>query len=147
MYTKGKLPYQSLFALPGNIDLTAGDFTFRTLNLNEVLGDRVVEIFLQHEFGDEIFRALRLPYIKNWDLQLSTFCNAAYSNIGEGSKSILPKDQTGTIFSTKIFSHPFYEAGFELGQALFPFKLDFTWRLNYRGENNFRIGVNTKLLW
>ncbi len=147
MYTDGKLPYQNLYSLPGNIDLTAGNFTFRTLNVNEVLGDRVVEVFLEHEFGDELFRALRIPYLQDAELQLTGFINAAYSDIGKGSKSILPEEQPGTTYQIKTLRHPFYEAGFELGHVLFPFKLDFAWRLNYRGENNFRIGLNVFFLW
>ncbi len=133
-YTNGSLPYQMLYALPGNIDLTAQDFTFRTLNVNEILGDRVVTIYIQHNFNDQLFRLI--PFIQDMDLQLSGFLNIAYSDIGKRSQLISP-------YPLKTFKHPFYEVGFELGQALLPLSLDFAWRLNYRGENNFRIGINT----
>ena len=136
MYSYGKLPYQSLYALPGNIDLTASDFSFRTLNVNEVLGDRLFTIYLEHYFGDELFRLLNIPYLKSSELQLVTYLNIAYSDVAPGTKSILP-------FPVKTLRHPFYEIGFELGQAVFPLQLDFSWRLNYRGENNFRFGINT----
>ena len=135
-YTTGILPYQMLYALPGNIDLTAQDFTFRTLNVNEILGDRVVTIYIEHNFNDELFRLIPISFVQDMDLQLSGFLNIAYSDIGEKTKSISPYPLT-------TFKHPFYEVGFELGQALLPLKLDFAWRLNYRGENNFRIGINT----
>ena len=135
-YTNGSLPYQMLYALPGNIDLTAQNFTFRTLNVNEILGDRVVTIYIQHNFNDQLFRLIPIPFIQDVDLQLSGFLNIAYSDIGERTKSISP-------YPLKTFKHPFYEVGFELGQALLPLSLDFAWRLNYRGENNFRIGINT----
>ncbi len=135
-YTNGSLPYQMLYALPGNIDLTAQDFTFRTLKVNEILGSRVVTINIEHNFNSELFRLIPIPFIKDMDLQLSGFLNIAYSDIGEKTKSISP-------YPLKTFKHPFYEVGFELGQALVPLSLDFAWRLNYRGENNFRIGINT----
>jgi len=34
-----------------------------------------------------------------------------------------------------------YEIGFSIGQVLFPIQMDFAWKLNYRGDNNFRIGI------
>ena len=139
MYTDGELPYQILFSLPGNINLTAQDYTFRTLNINEILGDRVVTVYINHYFGDELFRLLNIPYVKDWELQLSAYLNIAYSDIGSKSKTISP-------FPIKTFKHPFFEAGFSIGQILFPINFNFTWRLNYRGENNFRIGLSSFIL-
>ncbi len=136
MYTNGSLPYQMLYTIPGNIDLTARFFTFRTLNLNEILGDRVFTVNLEHVFGSELFRLIPIPFIQDADLQLGGFLNIAYSDAGIKTNSISP-------YPLKTFRHPFYEAGFWLGQALLPLQLDFAWRLNYRGENNFRIGINT----
>ena len=139
IYTDGKLPYQELYSLPGNINLTAQNFTFRTLNLNEILGDRVATLNLEENLGSELFRFLRIPGLKDWDIQLTAFLNIAYSDISFGSKSIL-------ITPVQSFRHPFYEIGFGIGQVLIPIELDFAWRLNYRGENNFRIGINTFIL-
>ena len=136
IYNIGELPYQYLYSLPGNIDLTAKQFSFRTLNLNEILGSRILTINLEHNFKDELFRMLRIPGLKDWEIQLNTFVNIAYSDIGNKTKMISP-------YPIKTFKHPFYEVGFGLGHVLLPFELDFAWRLNYRGENNFRIGINT----
>ncbi len=136
MYTEGFLPYQMLYSLPGNINLTAQNNTFRTLNLNEVLGSRVVTLNIEHNFGDELFRLLNIPGVKDWELQLTTYLNIAYSEINDKSKAISP-------YPVTTFKHPFIEAGFGIGQVLFPMELDFSWRLNYRGENNFRIGINS----
>ncbi len=135
-YANGSLPYQSLYAVPGNVDLSALSFTFRTLNVNEVLGDRLFTINLEHYFGDELFRMLNIPFLKDMQLQLTAYLNIAYSDVGPGTRSILP-------FPVKTLLHPFYETGFELGQGIIPLQIDFSWRLNYRGENNFRIGINT----
>ena len=139
MYTNGELPYQMLYSLPGNINLTAEDYTFRTLNINEILGDRVVTVYIDHYFGDELFRLLNIPYVKDWELQLNTYLNIAYSDIGSKSEAISP-------YPIKSFKHPFFEAGFSIGQILLPINLSFSWRLNYRGENNFRIGLSSIIL-
>jgi len=136
MYTRGSLPYQMLYAVPGNIDLTAQSFTFRTLNVNEFLGDRVVTIYLQHNFNDELFRLIPISFIQNLDLRLMGYLNIAYSDVSNKAKLVAP-------YPLLTFKQPFYEAGFEIGQVLFPLQLDFAWRLNYRGGNNFRVGINT----
>lgn len=138
IYDRGSLPYQSLYALPGSIDILFQDFSFRTLNVNEIFGSKVVTFNLEHNFQDLIFRSLRIPGLMDWEIQLNTFINAAYSGIDRESSEILPVD-------LKTFPHPFYEIGFGLSHVLIPFSLEFAWRLNYRGENNFRIGMNSIL--
>ena len=60
----------------------------------------------------------------------------AMSNVSQKSKSILTYDPI-------IFKKPFYELGFSIGHLLVPMTLEFTWKLNYRGKNNFVFGINT----
>ncbi len=138
MYNRGSLHYQSLYALPGNIDVLFQSFSFRTLNVNEIFGSRLLTINLEHNFQDLIFRTLRIPGLMDWGIQLNVFFNAAYSDIGSETTTYLP-------VHVRTFPHPFYETGFGLSQVLIPFRLEFAWKLNYRGENNFRIGVNSVL--
>lgn len=138
MYNIGSLHYQSLFALPGSINILFQDFSFRTLNVNEIFGSRIIAVNLDHYFNDIIFRALRIPGLMDWELQLNIFFNAAYSDIGGETSTILP-------VHIRTFPHPFYEIGFGLSQVLLPLRIEFAWKLNYRGENNFRIGLNSFL--
>ncbi len=138
MYNRGSLHYQALYALPGNIDILFQRFSFRTLNVNEIFGSRVITVNLEHDFQDLIFRALKIPGLRDWGIQLSTFFNAAYSDIGKETTTYLP-------VQVRTFPHPFYEAGIGLSQVLIPLKVEFAWRLNYTGENNFRVGINSVL--
>jgi len=138
IYTNGALAFQDMYSLPGNISATASNYSFRTLNVNEIIGERVVAINLEENFGNELFKLFNIPGFKDWDIQLNAFFNAAYSVVGSNSKSILP-------FPVKEFTHPFYEIGFGLGHILIPIRLEFAWKLNYRGENNFRMGLNSSL--
>ncbi len=138
MYNTDDLPYQMLFSIPGSVDFLFNSFGFKTLNTNEIIGDRVVTLYLQHDWGDNIFKWLHIPILKSSELQLKTFINAAYSDISNGSLSIIPNNMT-----IKTFKHPFYEAGFGIYHVLFPLELDFAWKLNYRGENNFRFGISS----
>ena len=138
IYNRGSLPYQSLYALPGNIDILFQNFSFRTLNVNQVFGSRVVTLNLEHNFRDLLFRVLKIPGLMNWEIQLNVFFNAAYCSAGSETSVHLP-------VQIQTFPHPFYEAGFGLSHVLLPLQLEFAWRLNYKGENNFRVGINSLL--
>lgn len=135
----GTTAYQDLYALPGNIDVVFNSQTFRTLNINEVVGDKIVTLNFTHDFRDEIFRLLNIPWIKNQEILLSLIFNAAYSDVTPETSSILTNP-------VKSFKHPFYEIGFGIGQGIIPFKLEFMWKLNHRDGNNFRVGLNMPLL-
>ncbi len=139
MYNNGRLPLQMMYALPGVINLTAHSYTFRTLKYNEITGDRVITLNLDYNFRSALFRLLNIPGLKDWDIQLNTFFNAAYSDVSSDAASILPNP-------VKTFKSPFYEVGFGLAHALIPVRIEFGWKLNHRGENNFRVGMNMFLL-
>ncbi len=136
LYTVGGLPYQDLYSIPGNIDLLARDYTFRTLNVNEMVGDNTVTLNVENLLGDELFRMLNVPFLKSAELALKAFFNAAYIVNGSPSPS-LPESQK------QEFKTPFYEIGFGVGHVLLPMTIEFAWKLNHRGENNFRVGINS----
>jgi hypothetical protein len=139
IFSSGAVPFQMMYALSGNINIAGKNNSFRTLRIGEMFGDKVTEIFLTHNFNDELFKLLNIPYLKKSHIQLKTYLNIAWSDISEESKSILPVNY-------KTFKKPFYELGFSIGHILFPMTLEFTWKLNYRGYNNFVFGVNTFVL-
>lgn len=134
---EGSIPYQLLYALPGNIESSGKSFSFRTLKIGEVFGDRVITVGVEQNWSDELFRLLKIPLIKDLQLQLGTHFAMAVSDISPESRNILP------VTDYKVLKHPFYEAGFSIGHILFPLNFEFTWKLNYRGENNFVFGINT----
>ncbi len=136
VYSDGPVPFQMLTALPGNINSGGKDFTFRTLKIGEVFGDRIIMLNLQHNFGDELFRLLSIPILKDSEIQLTGYFNTALLDISNKSAAILPVNYTS-------FKHPFMEAGFGVGHLLFPLVFEFTWKLNYLGKDNFVFGINT----
>ena len=135
----GRLPYQLLYGIPGNIDLLFKNFSFRTLNVNEIKGEKIVTLNLEHRFNDELFRLLRIPGLKDWEIQFKSFFNIAYAELKKESQEIL-------VLPVKTFPHPFFEIGFGLGQVLIPVEVEFAWKLNYRDGNNFRAGLNIIIL-
>jgi hypothetical protein len=136
VYSDGKVPYQMLYILAGNIDYISRSFTFRTLGYNEFAGDRIASVSLEHNFGSELFRWLAIPGLKDWDILLNTFFNAGYTDVSNESRSVL-------VVPQKVFRNPFYEIGFGIGHQLIPLQLEFAWKLNHRDSNNFRIGINS----
>jgi len=137
-YTDGALPFQMLYALPGNLNAVSSGVSFRTLDVKEVIGDRVVTAHFEHNFRNELFRLSGIPYLKDSELQLNYFFNAAYSELGSKSRDIIP-------VNVKSFPHPFYETGFSIGHVMFPISIEFVWKLNYRDGNNFRISLNSAM--
>lgn len=135
MYNDGAMPYQDLYSLPGNINYISKRFSFRTLQVNEILGENVVTLNLEHQFRDELFKMLSIPGLKDWEITFNLFLNMAISTVEEKTEAILPAP-------VKEFPHPFYEIGFGLGQGIIPFQLEFAWKLNYRYGNNFRVSFN-----
>ncbi len=132
----GSVPFQMLYAFPGNISAAGKNNSFRTLRIGEVFGDQATQLFLNHSFSDDFFTYLQIPYIKDLQLQLEVYLNMAMSDISNKSELILEQ-------STPIFKKPFYELGFSIGHLLVPITFEFTWKLNYRGHNNFVFGINT----
>lgn len=133
-YSKGAVPLQMLHALSGNINSVGKSFSFRTINPNEVYGDRCLAIFTEHDFKDELFGLI--PFMKNSRLIFTLHLNAALINISEESRNVL-------IAEPKLFVHPFVEAGFGIGHLISPFVLEFTWKLNHLNGSNFVVGLNS----
>ncbi|MCB0746323.1 MAG: carboxypeptidase-like regulatory domain-containing protein, partial [Ignavibacteriae bacterium] len=48
----GTIPFQNLYALPGNIEAAGKNNSFRTLRIGEIFGDNVTALFLKHDFSD-----------------------------------------------------------------------------------------------
>ena len=138
-YSDGPIPYQMLYALPGNLESVSKNWTFRTVRMNEYFGDKFAILFIEHQFNDELFRLLRIPYVEDLELQLTGLFNIGWLGISEKSKSILP-------VAGKELNKPLIETGFGIGHVLFPIRLEFVWRLNHLENNKFVISLNTFIL-
>lgn len=138
-YNDGTMPYQMLYSLPGNIQSIGKALTFRTLGIGEIFGDKGITLSAQYNMGDELFRFLKIPLLKDAGLNLTAYYNSALLLISEKSRNVLKQPYTE-------FKYPFHEIGFGIGHNLFPLSIEFTWRLNYRTTNNFVVGINAFVL-
>ncbi len=146
IYSDGPVPFQMMYALPGNIEGAGLSSTMRTLRTGEVFGDRVLTLSIENNFNDELFRLFGLNFLTKLQMNLSLHFNAALLEISPNSKGIIPSSILNTAQFLTEYKSPFYELGFGIGHPLIPFRLEFTWRLNYPGKNDFIIGLNTPLL-
>lgn len=138
-YADGAIPIQNYYSLPGNINLTGRENSFRSLLVNEVAADRGVTFSFLNNLKDEPFRWLGISFLKKKEIQLTHFVNVAWTSISTESKSLnnLPFYE---------FKKPLIETGFGVGHILFPMRFEFTWKLTHRGINNFRFGIATPLI-
>ncbi len=136
----GITPFQYLATVPGNIRTGGKNMSFRTIGVGEIYGDRLTAFFIEHNFNDALFRWMGIPLLKKSQIKLGVHLSAVTIN----SSQELKNEMNDRVFTEYI--HPFYEAGFSLGHPLFPFKLEFTWKLNYRGKDNFTFGINSIVL-
>jgi len=107
--------------------------------LVDIIGENVAVFSLEHNFRDELFKLLRVPGLKDWEIQLNTYFNAVYTNVGSKTLNYL----SAINYTPRMLKHPLYEIGFGIGQVLFPMQIEFTWRLNHRDENTFRVSMNS----
>lgn len=140
VWSNDALPYQFMYALPGNIETLGQDFTFRTLNFAEVYGDKVITAGLNYNFKDILFDKLNLPVIEDLQLLLGIHLNAAWSSISDNTIKL----NYGLLPAHSVeYKKPLVELGFSIGQMLLPLRFEFTWRLSHFGNNNFMFGINS----
>ena len=138
-YSKDKIPVQLMYALPGTAANISGIYSFRTIKYGEYFGNQTLAVNLNYNFYDDFFRLLPLPYIKDWNIVLSAFFNAGWTNISDNSKTILP-------VAYELLKKPLLEKGLGIGYSIIPIKLEFAWRLTHKNENSFTVGLNTAIL-
>lgn len=138
VYSNGPVPFQMMYSLPASTESASQDFIYRTLRPGDVYGDRVLSINLEQSLRDLPISWLNLEIFRKLQLNFGVHFGAAITQISEKSKNIMPHQFVE-------YKHPFYELGFSVGQAIFPVRIDFTWKLNYFGNNNFSVDINSPL--
>ncbi len=137
IYSKGPVPIQMQYALPGNISATSRDFSFRTLGVGKMFGDQVFTLALEYNFRKELYRVVPISFLQN--VSLSSFFNAAWKNMSAKSAAIMPIQYT-------VLTQPLLEAGFSIGYLSLPINLEFAWRLTHIDRSGFQVGINTSIL-
>ncbi|MDT8323427.1 MAG: DUF5686 family protein [Bacteroidota bacterium] len=129
------LPAQMLYNLQGSMNWLTWPDRFRTLGFREFGGDRRVTAYFSHNFRDWLFRASRIPLLKDSGWSLRLFASGGWTQMSPETRALQPVDvrETGPVF---------WEAGFSIENIFAIFRFELAWRLNhYRDEENFYIGI------
>ena len=125
----GALPNQQLFYFESRDAIVAPHDVFRTMSPLEFQGDEVWTVMYEQNFYDLPTRLLGITMPV--DLHWLGFANVAGATITTASQRSLASavETLGSI--------PYVETGFGIGNILNVLRLDATWRLTHRVQNNF----------
>ena len=129
------LPPQRYFTIDfGGEDMVA-DRSFKTLGEHNFIGNRAGMIYMNHNFGQMLFKKSGLPLIK--DIPFSFCLNGGIFWTDFHNQGQMPDN----IFSMTA-SKPYSELGFGIGQLpLLDMKLIFTWQLSDYDTEDFSIDL------
>lgn len=129
----GRLPYPLLDVARGNQVFLYSDFNYSLMNFYEFISDEYAHFtYIQHFEGLLINR---IPLIKNWKWRSFAFVKAAYGNMSEEDRRILPERNTKGKELTPINSFknniPYVEVGYGLENIFRIFSINMVHRLTY----------------
>ena len=133
--TFGAVPLGLLSVIPGNQSYFIIDNTFNNLNFYEFVSDQYATFQLEHHFLGRLFS--RIPGVRKLNLREIVSIKGVIGSISE--ENILLNASTLTYLAPE---KPYWEYGFGVGNIFKVFRLDCTWRGNYRNlpeTNNFTI--------
>lgn len=133
--TFGEVPLGLLSIIPGNQSFFIIDNTFSNLNFYEFVSDEYATFQLEHHFLGRIFS--RIPGVRKLNLREIVSVRGVVGSVSE--ENIQLNASSLTYLAPE---KPYWEYGFGVGNIFKVFRLDCTWRGNYRdvpGTNNFTI--------
>jgi hypothetical protein len=133
--TFGEVPLGLLSVIPGNQSYFIIDNTFNNLNFYEFVSDQYATFQLEHHFLGRIFS--RIPGVRKLNLREIVTVRGV---VGSVSEENIRLNASNIIYLAP--EKPYWEYGFGVGNIFKVFRLDCTWRGNYRDlpeTNNFTI--------
>lgn len=133
--TFGEVPLGLLSVIPGNQSYFIIDNTFNNLNFYEFVSDQYATFQLEHHFLGRIFS--RIPGVRKLNLREIVTVRGVVGSVSE--ENIQLNASSLTYLAPE---KPYWEYGFGVGNIFKVFRLDCTWRGNYRNlpdTNNFTV--------
>ena len=133
--TFGTIPLGLMSVVPGNQTLFIIDNTFNNLNFYEFVADQYVTAKWDHNFQGKIFA--RIPLLRKLNLREIVGVKGVYGSVSDQNKAI---NASGLIYQAP--EKPYWEYSAGIGNIFKVFRLDCTWRGNYRDvpdANNFTV--------
>ena len=133
--TFGKIPLGLLSIVPGNQTYFIINNTFSNLNFYEFVADEYATLVWEHNFNGKIFS--RVPFMRKLNWREIIGVRTVYGTISDENKLI---NASGLVYNSPTKAYYEYSAG--IGNIFKVFRLDFSWRGNYRNvpdASNFAI--------
>ena len=133
--TYGQVPLGLLSIVPGNQTYFSIENTFNNLNFYEFVADQYATLQLNHNFHGKLFA--RIPYLRKLNLREIVGVKTVYGTVSNENRLI---NASGLTYLAP--EKPYWEYSAGVGNIFKVFRLDFSWRGNYRdlpGTNNFTI--------
>lgn len=133
--TYGDVPLGLMSVVPGNQTYFLIENTFNNLNFYEFVADTYATFQLEHHFLGRLFS--RIPVVRKWNLREIVSVKGVYGTVSDNNKLL---NASGLDYIAP--EEPYWEYSAGIGNIFKVFRLDFSWRGNYRNvpeTNNFTI--------
>jgi len=133
--TFGKVPLGLLSIVPGNQTYFLIENTFSNLNFYEFATDEYATFQWEHNFNGRLLS--RIPMMRKLNLRELVGVRAVYGTVSDENIAL---NASGLVYKAPV--NPYWEYNVGIGNIFKVFRLDFTWRGNYRDVpdgNNFTV--------
>lgn len=133
--TFGTIPLGLMSVIPGNQTYFSIENTFSNLNFYEFVTDQYITLQWNHNFSGRLFA--RIPFMRKLNWREIIGIKGVYGTITDANRSI---NASGLIY--KAPEKPYWEYSAGIGNIFKVFRIDFSWRGNYRNladTNNFSV--------
>jgi hypothetical protein len=133
--TFGTVPLGLLNVVPGNQSYFTIENTYALLDYYEFVTDSYASVHIDHNFNGRIFS--RIPLLRKLNLRELVGVKAVIGSISDKNRA-LNASNINYVAPTKAY----YEYSFGIGNIFKVFRIDFSWRGNYKnvpGANKFAI--------
>ncbi|MEJ2054924.1 MAG: DUF5686 family protein, partial [Calditrichaceae bacterium] len=133
-------PVQYYFHLAGAYGSFGNPILFRTITADKFMGDRYLVLSLENNFKNTIYSMLHIPFLKNSKLEFLVF-----SNLGWIHNTYIPPNPISPYNNIQIKNDPLTEVGCSIGNIFTFFRVDFTWRTNYKTGDDFAVNLTSRI--
>ena len=133
--TFGKVPLGLLSIVPGNQTYFLIENTFSNLNFYEFVTDEYATFQWEHNFNGRLLS--RIPMMRKLNWRELVGVRAVYGTVSDENIAL---NASGLVYKAPV--NPYWEYNVGIGNIFKVFRLDFTWRGNYRDVpdgNNFTV--------
>ncbi len=124
--TFGRIPLGLLSVIPGNQTYFSIDNTFNNLNFYEFVTDNYATFQWNHHFNGRIFS--RIPFMRKLNWREIIAVKTVYGSLSDENKTI----NASNLIDYTSPKKPYFEYSAGIGNIFKVFRIDFSWRGNYR---------------